>query len=713
MKYLKIAVIAVVLFGLQLAVSSRDSVIQNLFFKVRGPIKHSDNIRIAAIDDVSINVIGNWPWSRAKIAELIDSIAVCRPSVVYVNIYFRKKSLNTVSDDEAREISADNEALAAAVKRAGNVILPYLFEEFGTDTSVSLINTPEQRVYDSRFQNIVGNNEGNGIKSAMNLYYPEPVIAENALGLGLAKIAKADEAQTNLALQAVKYGRDYYPTIPLLTAAEFLNIKPSAVTLDLTANAIRLGPDIRIPLLIDGTTMINFCGAGGTFPHLSAGRIMSPNFRREQLQDKIVVVGVTDKALVRESVPSATPYDAAMVSSEVWANIIENTLGYPVSFVDASSTVFTLVLPLLLILLLCGVTLACQGRPLRVQLLILAPLGLVITASAFLLFLSGKWISVLVPLLYILFLAAYSIYRAIKSGAAGGLAATAAGKAALLQGTAEFNRTGNLVRVGRYQIVGEIGSGAMGTVYKALDPKINRTVAIKTLKNEPSLTGSREVRERFVREAQAAGTLSHPNIVTIYDCGEAENVTYIAMEYLEGKSLAEKLVEEKKLKLKDTAAIIGQIAEGLSKAHRDGIIHRDVKPANIMLLAQSNIVKIMDFGVAKICNATMTQTGKTLGTPYYMSPEQINAEEIDNRSDIFSLGVIAYECLSGRRPFSGENLSALSYSILYKKPDNITDLNTEVNPAANLVFNKVLAKDKTERYQDARDFAESLKAALV
>ena len=710
MKYLKIAVIATLLIGLHILIGDRDVLIQDLFFKIRGPIKHSDNIRIAAIDDVSINVTGNWPWSRAKIGELIDSIAACRPAVVYVNIFFRKKSLNTVSAAEAAEIQADNEALAAAVLRAGNVVLPYLFEEFGRDSSVSLVNTAEQKVYDSRFIHVLGRDADNGIKSAMNLYYPEPVIARNALALALAKIARIDESQTTLALQAVRYNRDYYPTVSLAAAAEFLDIPNKSIELDLENGRIRLGPVIRIPLVLDGTTMINFCGGRGAFPYESASKIMSPNFRKDLLKDKIVIVGVTDRALPRESAPSRTPFDPAMVSSEVWANIIENTLGSPVSFIDASSAFLTFVLPAIFILLLMAVAIAGTGRSFRAQITMLLPLGIAILGSAFLLFLSGRWLAVLVPVLTSLFLAVFFVTRRVKSGP--GAMSPAADDIAL-HSTAEFNRTGQLIRVGRYQIIGEIGSGAMGTVYKALDPKINRTVAIKTLKNEPSLLGSREVHERFIREAQAAGTLSHPNIVTIYDCGDTGNLTYIAMEYLEGKSLAEKLAAEKRISVAETADIISQIADGLAKAHAEGIIHRDIKPANIMLLADTGRVKIMDFGVAKITNATMTQTGKTLGTPYYMCPEQINAEEIDNRADIFSLGVIAYECLTGKRPFTGENLSALSYSILYKKPVNVTDANPAIPKAAEPVFGKVLAKTREERYQSAVEFAQSLKAALT
>ena len=206
----------------------------------------------------------------------------------------------------------------------------------------------------------------------------------------------------------------------------------------------------------------------------------------------------------------------------------------------------------------------------------------------------------------------------------------------------------NQKTLGRYRIVGELGRGAMGAVYRALDPVIDREVAIKTLLPNLPPEVLQEVRERFIREARSAGRLSHPNIVTIFDVGEQDGMAYIAMELLEGHSLQQILKHPQRLAFNTIANLIAQVADALDLAQRYQIVHRDVKPANIMV-DSSGRVKLMDFGVAYVPSSTMTQTGTALGSPRYMSPEQVLGQPIDPRSDIFSLGVVLYELLTGAR----------------------------------------------------------------
>ncbi|MEW6690168.1 MAG: serine/threonine-protein kinase, partial [Pseudomonadota bacterium] len=202
---------------------------------------------------------------------------------------------------------------------------------------------------------------------------------------------------------------------------------------------------------------------------------------------------------------------------------------------------------------------------------------------------------------------------------------------------------------GRYVIVAELGRGAMGAVYRAVDPLIERDVAIKTLLPHLPPEVMDEVRQRFLREARSAGRLNHPNIVTIYDVGEQDGVAYIAMELLEGRSLQQILREPGPLPPARAADLVAQVADGLDVAQRFGITHRDIKPANIMVTADWH-AKLTDFGVARIAESSMTQTGSALGSPKYMAPEQVTGQKVDPRSDIFSLGVVLYEMLTRRTP---------------------------------------------------------------
>ena len=215
-------------------------------------------------------------------------------------------------------------------------------------------------------------------------------------------------------------------------------------------------------------------------------------------------------------------------------------------------------------------------------------------------------------------------------------------------------------QLGRYEVIGELGQGAMGVVYKARDPLIDREVAIKTINLSLAMEERDEYEARFYQEAKAAGRLSHPNIVTIYDVGRSEDIAYIAMEYLHGRELRDILNETKLLPISEVLAIVIQVAQGLAYAHEHDIVHRDVKPSNVMIVRDGH-AKITDFGIARMVSAAVrTQTGMVLGSPKYMSPEQVLGKEIDRRSDIFSLGVMLYELLTGQVPFIGENINAPS-----------------------------------------------------
>src|SRR5579864_2665319 len=264
----------------------------------------------------------------------------------------------------------------------------------------------------------------------------------------------------------------------------------------------------------------------------------------------------------------------------------------------------------------------------------------------------------------------------------------------------------SLERIGRYEIVGELGRGAMGVVYKATDPNIGRTVALKTMRVDVHGLESADLMRRFKNEARAAGLLNHPNIVTIYDAGEDQGIFYIAMEYLEGTTLQELLAERGVVEAGEAIQFSREICKGLDYAQAHGIVHRDIKPANIMI-TRRGAVKIMDFGIAK-AGGSMTSTGQVLGTPNYMSPEQVKGKQLDGRSDLFSFGVILYEMLTGEKPFVGQNVTTIIYKIVHENPIAPRDLDVTIHPGLSLVVTRTLAKLPDDRYQSGVELSKDL-----
>ena len=293
----------------------------------------------------------------------------------------------------------------------------------------------------------------------------------------------------------------------------------------------------------------------------------------------------------------------------------------------------------------------------------------------------------------------------------GGSAPTLPG--ASLQGAA------GVQQVGRYLIRERLGRGGMATVFKAHDPTINREVAIKFL--HASLCADDEYRARFVREARAAGGLSHPNIVVVHDVGEIDGRPYMAMELIEGTSLAEELEKNKQMPIRDVVVMGMQLARALDYAHARGIVHRDIKPGNIMRLAGSQTIKVTDFGIAHMDDrgdddtdaAQHTRIGDVLGTPQYMSPEQANGEKLDGRSDLFSTGIVLYQMLTGRRPFRGDSLVAVATRITTEDPPPITKQRPDVPASLRRVVDRCLAKQPGNRFQTGRELSDALAKVLA
>ena len=268
--------------------------------------------------------------------------------------------------------------------------------------------------------------------------------------------------------------------------------------------------------------------------------------------------------------------------------------------------------------------------------------------------------------------------------------------------------------LGRYQIEKELGKGAMGVVYLGRDPKINRVVAIKTMALAQEFEADEliEVKERFFREAETAGRLNHQYIVTMYDAGEEHDLAYIAMEFLKGKDLVPYTKPGALLPLPLVMSIVARVAEALSYAHANQVVHRDIKPANVMYEPESDQVKVTDFGIARITDSSKTKTGMVLGTPSYMSPEQLSGKKIDGRSDLLSLGVTLYQMACSQLPFTGDSMAQLMFKIANEVQPDIRTVNPQVPDCLAAIIERALCKDMAQRYQTGDEMAKDLRACI-
>ena len=265
--------------------------------------------------------------------------------------------------------------------------------------------------------------------------------------------------------------------------------------------------------------------------------------------------------------------------------------------------------------------------------------------------------------------------------------------------------------LGRYQVEKELGKGAMGVVYLGKDPKIGRVVAIKTMALAREFEGEEleDARQRFFREAETAGRLQHQHIVTIFDAGEDHELAYIAMEFLKGKDLSDHTRPGQLLPIATVMSIIARVAEALDYAHQLNVVHRDIKPANVMYEAQSDTVKVTDFGIARVTDASRTRTGMVLGTPSFMSPEQIAGKKVDGRSDLYSLGVMAFQLLTGTLPFRAESMAELMFKIANEPAPDPRTVRPELPAQVAQVVVRALAKGLDVRYARGTEMASELR----
>ncbi|MDZ7360502.1 MAG: serine/threonine-protein kinase [candidate division KSB1 bacterium] len=664
----------------------------DLFFRLRGELKPDSRIHLVVIDDASLQQVGGWPWPRLKLAELLTRVLARNPKLVVCDFMLPDKP----------EEASGTKTLADVVASSQKIIFPYYFSDLGNSAGNPIV--PEAiaasayLLFDFREKLLRHPPVAAG---AVN-HASQELLAASLPGGHINLFPEEDvgDAKVRWEAQILRYGDSYFPSLPVQAAAQFLQLTRGQVQVKV-GSGIQIG-DIFVPTDERGWTLINYYGGAGAFPQTSAAVILQKG-ALSALAGKIVFIGLT-AAGTQDFVP--TPISSRLPGVEKLATSTSNILQGDALI--RNNTVENFEFVALIVLGLAALLAALRLPRLYIGVVLLG-LVLLTWVGAFGFFtLSRMWIQCAGIIFAIITTGGVTTFLRQKLGVAPQIEHSFGDSTRIVVTDAN----GELIRLGRFEIIGEIGAGAMGKIYEGYDPTINRRVAIKTIRADLMLSGSERVRQRFLREAQAAGALNHPNIVTIYQADEAGPFSFIAMEFLEGETF-EKIIEKRApLTLEEICRLVAPVCDALDYAHRNGVVHRDIKPANIML-THDGIVKVMDFGIAHVDYSTLTQDGAVLGTPSYMSPEQIRGEKVDGQSDMFSLGVIVYEMATGQRPFVGESLATISNRILAQMPILASDLNPKLSPAFDAALVQAMAKDKTQRFAMAKEFAEALQAVCV
>ena len=719
--------------------------IQDTMYKLRGKKEVAQNIIIVGIDDRALDSIGKWPWSRDKVADLIDAVAAQRPKTIAIDMTF--------GPDDYQKAAGFNDSLANAIARAGNVVLGYHYSQTDAAANVlipaGLVNSAYRKFNDPAFFAKYPPN------TATRIFPPESSLADSASAIGFVNVAIDRDRKIRWQPLLVGFRGEFLPSLHVIAAANYLNINYSQLGINV-GKAIKIGTRL-IPTDGRGQMSINFNGPSGTFKYFSASDIVNKQTSPSELAGKLVIIGFSAYGATNIF---ATPVDHKLSGLELDANILENILNdntiKGVSGRINVSFFIIIAIGLFSALILPNVSLLNRMAVLFLFLVVLLNINYILFSSF------NQVTKTFYPALQIvLFLAAAPVIKATKerkpedadedvdyesllsssqkvsisdwneqvSRAQFANKATSRemrGKSTIFanEATSPLQSSSKAVTAtldtsstdhfGRYKILRPIGKGAMGMVYQGLDPAIDRPVALKTIRLDQGADEdeTNELRERLMREAKAAGKLSHPNIVTIYDVGEEGSMQYIAMEYLRGHTLESLLKAGLDWDYRTISKVMIQVCEALDYAHENGIVHRDVKPANIMIIAD-NKIKVMDFGIARFDkSASMTQTGTALGTPNYISPEQLKGQQVDRRSDIFSLGVVFYEILTREKPFKGDTISALIYSILHTDPPRPSEINLDIPRIFDKIVAKALVKDPDLRFQRTKDISDILRKLI-
>jgi CHASE2 domain-containing sensor protein/tRNA A-37 threonylcarbamoyl transferase component Bud32 len=769
-------------------------------------------VAIINIDDKSIKELGQWPWPRHIIAEMIKILKRNGAKFISPDMIFSEKEQNPGIEEvknlyseilkrentyasgkkdtwilaELKEIEnrLDNDKiLSETVKNSGNIILPLVGEygEYRTESVTlpeSLSNTRTLKKDKFNIKDYI---------SVKELTTPFEELSKSGLSLGHINLSPNKIMMGQVHIPFIDYRGHIIPSMPLLLVLDYINKYPDQVIIK--GSGIKIGEEI-IPTT-NGEIFIKFKGVRQSFPYYSFIDILKVKKVPAVFDNKIVLIGFTAKG----SAAVNTPVDPTMPRVEYMANVIEDLLNG--RFLKRSNMMLYLEV---LILVLLGIASSFfQSRfsylnrtGITAGLIFLVFLTSATFFIAFDIWFKSIYIILSLVTIYAVIMGKDFLYirttglseEAIETNRMLGISLQSQGLldlafekfrkcpledelrdiiynlgldyerkrminkaisiyeyinkkekgfkdlneripklkkvlSSLPLGAYQGSKEEKIIvsddleikpTVGRYEILMELGRGAMGTVYKARDPKINRLLAIKTIRfsDEFEEDQLQEIKERFFTEAELAGKLSHPGIVAIHDIGEDYDLTYMAMEFLDGDDLEKYCKKGSLLPMRKILDIIAETADALEYAHNNNVIHRDIKPANIMLL-KIDKVKVTDFGIAKSMSASKTRSGIILGTPNYMSPEQIMGRQIDARSDIFSLGVVFFQLLTGELPFTGDNMNSLFYKITQEKHPSPRTLNPKVIKPCEQILDKALAKNPDHRFQKASDFAKYLR----
>jgi serine/threonine-protein kinase len=813
------AVIVVAVFVLWKATDAFESLERKFYdiASIQNSRQPSDRIAVIAIDDQSIANIGRWPWPRDVHADLIDKLAAAKAkTIVYTTFFFEpqtdrglvfirkiKEALGPVVEGQSgqgeqlskviaeAEKTLDTDAkLAASIQKAGNVLLPAVFE-LGEPQG-----NPDKPLPAFVAKSAMTENNAFSIP-AVRGQYPLESLGTVAAGIGHLNQFNDVDGAVRVDPLLVNYFGKALPSMSLLAAARSLNLGPADVKLN-PGESVQIGK-LRVRTDDSARMLPQFYKARdgkSAFASDSFYDVLSGKIPAAKYADKIVIIGATAQGVgTTFPVPGYAGLSPAELMAHVTSNILsEHFIVEPSWSGIASLVAFLLVaayiiavLPRLsagmaasvtggvLLLLLALEYFLLSGSALWLRFVLPAALLLIghlaLTTKRFLVTEAGKLKSDeesaetnrmmglalqgqgqldmafdrfrRVPMadnvmdnLYNLaldferkrqFNKAQAVYEHMASynknfkdlqsklNRAKNLSETVIlggggshpGGTMLLDGGAVEKPM-----LGRYQVEKELGKGAMGVVYLGKDPKIGRVVAIKTMALSQEFEGDEltDARERFFREAETAGRLQHQNIVTIFDAGEEHDLAYIAMEFLKGKDLVDFCKDGALLPVPRVLSIVARVAEALAYAHKQNVVHRDIKPANIMYEFDTDTVKVTDFGIARITDSSKTKTGLVLGTPSFMSPEQIAGKKVDGRSDLYSLGVMLFQMLTGVLPFRGESMAELMYKIANEEAPDIRIIRPEISERLASVVALALAKRPEVRYQDGDQFAADLKS---
>lgn len=787
----------------------------------------SPQVAVIAIDDVSINNLGRWPWPRDIHARMLDILAAGGAKVIGNTIFYSEPQLDPgllfideiaqtyqaagVSIEgmdaliaDARDALDTDTTLARSTQNAGNVILGMVFQEgeprgrpdepLPAYISRNAVTDVQDRV-DAEFSGLLP------IPAKAPQIIPIEGIGTHAKLIGHMNPAGDFDGAIRTEALVVRFYDEYYPSLALSVAAASLNLGPKDVRIYL-GEGLRLG-QLHIttdPILEMRTFYYADDDGQSAFEVDSFFDVFAGNIDPSKYKGKIVLIGASAEGV---GTKQKTPVSAAMAPVVTAAHTVSSILQEDFFVSPSWSGWVTLALYIavaaylialfprlragaaasvtlgIIVVLFATHVALMVSQAMWIEMMMPAAMAAVghvlLTTKRFLVTERGKERSeaesaetnrmlglayqgkgdldaafasfrkvpleeTVMDLLYNLaldferkrqFNKASSVYsymadfdpnfrdletRMNRSRALEDTVLLGAGGGAHPGGTLLLDGGGvQKPMLGRYEVEKELGKGAMGIVYLGKDPKINRTVAIKTmaLSQEFEEDELDEVKERFFREAETAGRLNHPNIVTIFDAGEEHDLAFISMEFLQGEDLAPYTKPDKLLPLVEVLKIVRASADALDYAHAQNVVHRDIKPANIMYEADSGQVKLTDFGIARITDSSKTKTGMVLGTPSYMSPEQLSGKRVDGRSDLFSLGVMLFQMTTGQLPFSGDSMATLMFKIANEDHPDLLAVNPALPPELKGIIDKALSKSVNDRYSRGAQLVQDIDACLA